>query len=183
MKKNHKLIGIAASAGLLVGIVGLAGAPAGAAPSGDTTATFTITGGSLDVTVPATSNFGSTPAGAQDFSASLGTVSVSDTRGSMDASWTASVTSTDFSTGGGTPAETVLSTGVGYDSGSATATTGDGTFTPDGTDNLDPGGDDAFTHVGGTGVNTASWNPTITLHLTDQKVVGVYTGTITHSVA
>jgi hypothetical protein len=74
-------------------------------------------------------------------------------------------------------------------SGLATATTGNGTFTPGqaasaAADALSsvttlP----AFTHSGGTGDNTGTWNPTLNINPPLDSVAGSYTGTVTHSVA
>ncbi|MET0458757.1 MAG: hypothetical protein ABW195_05900, partial [Ilumatobacteraceae bacterium] len=52
--------------------------------------------------------------------------------------------------------------------------TGTGTFTP-------ASALGAVAWVGGNGVNTTTWNPTITLTLRADQVAGVYAGTITHS--
>lgn len=94
-----------------------------------------------------------------------------------------------FAVTAGTPPETVLAAEVDYWSGPATATTGDGTFNPaqatagaaQPLDNVAPL--PAFAHVGGTGNNTASWNPGIVVHVPLDSQGGTYTGTVTHSVA
>jgi hypothetical protein len=95
------------------------------------------------------------------------------------------VISTDFTTPGGGPERTVPATNVTYASGSATTTTGNGTFTPSGPaaalNNTTPLV--AFTHTGGTGNNSAAWNPTLNIHVPLASVAGTYTGTVTHSVA
>ncbi|MFY1674789.1 hypothetical protein ACN27G_33445 [Plantactinospora sp. WMMB334] len=174
------------SAALLA--AGLIAAPAAAAPTGDTDVTFEILAGTLDITVPATADLGT---GSPDsaIEGQLGAVTVTDDRASDDASWTATVTSTDFTTGTGTASETILASEIDYWSGAATATTGNGTFTPgqanagaaaplDTTTPLT-----AFTHAGGTGNNSASWNPTLVVNVPLDNVAGVYTGTVTHSVA
>jgi hypothetical protein len=161
--------------------------PASAAPTDDTVVTFEITAGSLDITTPATADLGDVAAGAASVSGQLGPVTVTDTRGALNASWVATVSSTTFTTGAGTPAETIPPSEVNYSAGAATSTTGDGTFAPGvpgaggGPDLTDPR--TAFTHTGGTGNNSATWNPTITINLLPSAVAGTYTGTITHSVA
>ncbi|WP_247662962.1 hypothetical protein [Micromonospora sp. U21] len=121
----------------------------------------------------------------------LGDVAVSDTRATgADASWTASVISTDFTTGTATATETVLATQIDYWSGTATVgPAGTGTFTPgqanagaaaalDNTTALT-----VFTHTGGTGVNSVSWNPTLDVNVPAANQSGTYAGTVTHSVA
>ena len=161
-------------------------ASATAAPSGTTTATFVVTGGTLNITVPATANLGSWGPGTS-LSAQLGAVTVTDTRALLDASWSASALSTAFTTGGGTTAETVPAANVHYWSGAATATTGNGTFTPGQATAANAVAIDtaatAFDHVGGSGANSAAWNPTLVIAVPAAAVAGTYTGTITQSVA
>lgn len=173
------------SSGLaLAGITGSAG-PAGAATTGDTTATFTITAGALAVTVPsstvalATVNTGAATAAGQ-----LGGVTVADTRGALVNSWTATVSSTTFVLPGATPTanETVAVNQIAYSSGAATASSGLGAFVPGVLANgALPG--TAGTHTGFAGNSSSTWNPTLTLTLLSSQVAGTYTGTITHSVA
>ncbi|MDQ7909234.1 hypothetical protein RB614_32405 [Phytohabitans sp. ZYX-F-186] len=163
--------------------LGLFAAPAAAAPTGDTTASFTVAAGTLDVVVPATATIGSGGAPGTSISGSLGSVSVDDTRAAADASWTVTVTTTAFTTGGGTASETVAATDVDYASGPATATTGTGTFTPTGAAAPIGTGITAFSHTGGTGNNSAAWNPTLNVNVPLANVAGTYTGTVTHSVA
>lgn len=145
-----------------------------------TSSTFALTGGSLSITQPGTASLGSAPTGSLTLSGSLGSVSVTDTRGNLTATWTASVSATNFTTGGATQYETVTNGSIAYSSGTAT-TTGLGTFTPGLLTGLSAQG----TAGGwvGTGNNTATWDPTITFTLSPSQVAGTYTGTITHSVA
>ncbi|OZV79740.1 hypothetical protein CA850_16860 [Micromonospora echinospora] len=171
-----------------VAAVGLGATPAAAAPTDSTTVTFEILAGTLDIDAPTTADLG-TGAPGGTITGSLGPVTVTDSRGATDASWVASVTASVFQTGGGTPPETVLPEEIDYWSGPATATTGTGTFTP----GQATAGDAeplssvtpvvAFTHTGGTGGNTATWNPTLIVNVPLDSVAGVYTGTVTHSVA
>jgi len=160
-------------------------APAHAAPV-DTTTTFNVSGGALGITVPSTASLGAGAPGTS-ISAQLGAVQVTDGRALLTAGWTASVSSTSFTTGGATTAETVPSTAVSYWSGTATASTGVGVFTPGQataalaqTLNVSR---TAFTLTAGTGNNTATWNPTLVVALPAAAVVGTYTGTVAHSVA
>jgi hypothetical protein len=168
--------------------VGYAAAPAAAAPSDSTTVTFDIGAGTLDIDAPASSALGSgSPGGVID--GALGPVTVTDGRASADASWVASVTSTNFVTGTGTPSEVILASEVDYWSGPATTTTGNGTFTPGQATLADRAPLDnaipltAFTHVGGTGDNTAVWDPSLSVNVPLDSEAGTYTGTVTHSVA
>ncbi|BCB83856.1 hypothetical protein Psuf_011690 [Phytohabitans suffuscus] len=169
-------------AGALLAL-GLIAAPAAAAPTGDTTTTFSVLAGTLDVVVPATSTVGTGGAPGTSIAGQLGTITVDDTRAAADASWVTTVTSTDFTTGAAGASETVPATDVDYSSGPATATTGNGTFTPSGAAAPIGTGITAFTHAGGTGNNSAAWNPTLTVNVPLANVSGTYTGTVTHSVA
>ncbi|MEV6862025.1 hypothetical protein AB0M44_13615 [Streptosporangium subroseum] len=156
--------------------------PAAAAPTGDTIVTFEITAGTLDITVPATADLGAVAAGATSVSGQLGAVTVTDTRGALDATWTATVSSTSFTTGGATAAETIPASAVTYTPGAATATSGTATFTPGTAADLATP-ITAFSATAIVGNNSATWNPTITVALPPAAVAGTYTGTITHSVA
>ncbi|MDT7545736.1 MAG: hypothetical protein QOE99_1846, partial [Actinomycetota bacterium] len=112
---------------------------AGDVCTGSTVATFTLTGGALQISVPA--GDATTPdtlggatgvAGTStSVTGSLGNVSVNDQRAALTAAWTVSAASTNFSnitTGGTTAPETVLNAAVGYNPGTALAavTTGTG---------------------------------------------------------
>ncbi|MEU4234539.1 hypothetical protein AB0F17_60565 [Nonomuraea sp. NPDC026600] len=160
---------------------GLAATTALPALADDTTVTFTITGGTLTINAPASSNLGSVVSGTASVSGQMGAVTVTDDRGGLSSTWSATVTSTDFTTGGATAPETIPNINVSYSPGAATNTTGTGTFTPG------PGGivnvpRVAFTGADLVGDNTATWNPTLTVTIPAGKVAGVYTGTVTHSV-
>ena len=166
---------------LAVGASALVFAAPGASAATGTTATFTLSGGSLSITQPSTAALGTAATGALTLSGSLGSVSVSDGRGLLTATWTATVASTSFTTGGGTTYETVAGSSIAYGAGTATATSGVGAFTPGVLTGMGTSGTaGSWT---GTGNNSASWNPTITFTLSPSQVAGTYSGTITHSVA
>jgi hypothetical protein len=140
----------------------------------------------LLISSPETANLGSADPGTTA-SGELGAVTVTDTRAALTATWTATVSATSFTTGGGTPAETIPASAVTYWSGPATATIGVGTFIPG-----QPNADDAtsltesataFTLTEGTGNNSATWDPTLVVSVPSSGVAGTYTGTVTHSVA
>jgi uncharacterized repeat protein (TIGR01451 family) len=147
---------------------------------------ITITAGVLMITVPASTALpGASPGGAT--SAQLGTVTVTDLRGMATASWTATVTATNFVTGGGTAPETIPLAQTTYWSGPVTATTGTGTLTP-GQPNAAAAVNltlsrTAFSRTGGSPANSASWNPTLSVSVPAAAVAGTYTATITHSAA
>jgi hypothetical protein len=150
-------------------------------PSVDTTTTFDVSSGLLTVTAPDTASLG-TGAPGTTISGSLGTVTVNDNRALLSASWTATASASNFTTGGGTANETVPATDIRYTVGTITDT---GTITTAGT-NLTPmttADQTVVTGSAGDGDNAASWNPTLAVAVPGTTVTGVYSGTITHSVA
>lgn len=143
----------------------------------------------LAITVPSTSDLGTVASGTTTRSASLGTVTATDT-GVLFVllpSFTASVSSSNLTTGGATSAETIPKANISYWSGPATATTG--------SQNPVPGQANAAAAVSLSAPRTAfsssglvltittSWKPTIIITIPAAAVAGTYTGTITHSVA
>jgi len=147
---------------------------------------ITIAAGPLTITVPSGAALPSASPGGTT-SAQLGTVTVNDLRGMATASWTATVTATTFVTGGATPPETIPLTQITYWSGPGTTTTGTGTFTP-GQANRAAAVNltvprTVFTLTAGSSVNSAAWNPTLSVSVPAAAVAGTYTATITHSVA
>ncbi|MFI6449494.1 hypothetical protein [Kitasatospora sp. NPDC050543] len=173
---------VAAGAAMVVAVAGVASA----AP-GDTTVTFSVSGGSLAISVPGPAGLGSGSPGSS-VSGQLGSVTATDTRALLAAAWTASVTSTSFTTGGATSAETVPTSAISYWSGTASPTpTGVGTFTPgqatsSQAQTLDSSRT-AYSLSAGTGNNTATWNPTLVVAIPAGAVNGIYTGTVTHSIS
>jgi len=157
-----------------------------AAPAADssssTSVTFTVTVGALSITAPISSNLGSGAPGTTIGPTAIGPVTVTDNRAALGAVWTATASSTDFTTGGGTGPETIPATDATYTAGTVTAT---GT--------VSAAAQPAFalsgapqTAVVGTGINgnnTATWNPTISVAVPASAVGGIYTATLTHSVS
>lgn len=147
-----------------------------------TNTTFTLAGGNLSITVQdtATLSIGASALIMPDASGQLGSVTVNDLRAAANASWTASVLSSAFTNG----TTTVAPTGVSYNSGAATGTTGSGTRTVNsGTFVDDETEMTAFSLSDGVGNNSTTWNPTVTVDLPNDATAGEYSGTITHSVA
>jgi hypothetical protein len=179
MRKQLVALAIAGTAA-----AGLFAAPA--AQAADTSTTFVLSSaGGLSISVPASTALSAgTATNAGTLSAQLGAVSVTDARGGLLGAWTASVTTTDFTTGTATADETIANDNVSYTAGAATATTGVGVFTPG---QLVPASlADPVTAFAGTaliGNNSATWNPTITITIPASAVTGTYAGTITHSAA
>ena len=116
MRKRLALALSLASAGSMV----LLAAPADAAQG----VTFTLTAGALNVSDPADTSLGSVATGTASVSSTLGNTSVTDNRGALLGTWTASVTSTDFTTGAATADETIGKALVSYASGASTASSG-----------------------------------------------------------
>jgi hypothetical protein len=166
---------------------GLLAAPQ--AHAADTTTTFVLSAaGGLSISVPASTQLSAgTATNAGTLTAQLGAVSVSDLRGSLLGAWTASVTSSDFTTGTATAEETIAKANVSYWSGAATAATGIAVATPGQLTvaQAQPlsASRTAFAATATVGNNSSTWNPTIVVTVPSTAVVGTYSGTITHSAA
>ncbi|MEK8104141.1 hypothetical protein NKG94_01575 [Micromonospora sp. M12] len=123
----------------------------------------------------------------EGISGPLGTVTVIDDRAQLAASWVATVIASDFTTGGATPEETIPASTIDYWSGPATENVGTGVLVPGQPTAAEAvplaERQTAFSRTTGDGLNRASWNPTLTVGLPQSTVAGVYTGTVTHSVA
>ncbi|MEU9889816.1 hypothetical protein [Sphaerisporangium sp. NPDC051011] len=192
---SARRLGIACSgvASLVAVLMAALPARAGTCPASTTcptTVNFTVTApDGLTISVPnGPVSVGSGAPGGQ-ISGQLGSIAVSDERAALTATWTASVIAATggFTTGGGTAPETIPNSDVLYWSGAATATTGSGTFVPGqanaaAAQSLDTSRT-AFSKTSGSGVNSATWNPTIVVNVPAGAVAGVYTGTVDHSVA
>jgi hypothetical protein len=182
-----------ASTGVLAGTPTVAGTfsfTVKVTDAGNQTATeatsIVVAAGVLTITVPSSASLPSVSPGSTT-SAQLGTVTVTDNRGTANASWTATVSATTFTTGGGSAAETIPLSQITYWSGPATGTAGAGTFTP-GQANAAAAANltvsrTAFSLATGSSVNSASWNPTVSVAVPRSAIGGTYTATITHSVS
>ena len=137
----------------------------------------------LSITTPGPVDLGAAPPGGT-ITAQLGSVTVSDTG---YASWTATVTATNFTTGNGTPAETIANSAVSYWSGPATTQTGTATVTPGQATaaqaQLLAASGTAFSQQSGGITTSVTWNPTLIISVPASAVAGNYTGVVTHSVA
>jgi hypothetical protein len=151
------------------------------ADSGISTATVTVTGGSLSITVPIDAgNLGTrtNSVSGGTISGPLGQVVVSDARSAAAGSgWVTSVISSAFTPPAG-PA--IAASAVSYTAGTITKV-GTATYTAN-----DPGAltgvSAAVTATGITGDNAATWNPTIHVAVPGGMAAGIYSATITHSV-
>ncbi len=174
--KRMRALLLAGAAGMLM--LGLAGP----APAAETSATVTVTGGALSITVPVSAgNLGTrenTVSGGT-ISGPLGEVQVSDARAAAAGSgWIATVISTAFTPPSG---PTIGAAEVGYTAGAITKV-GTATFTANNPTNL-TGVVAAVTATGITGDNSATWDPTINVFVAGGMAAGVYSGTITQSVS
>jgi hypothetical protein len=152
-----------------------------------TTTTFTLTGGALSISAPGSASLGSAATDAGTITASLGSVTASDGRGALAGSWTATALSSAFTTGGQTANETIAATNASYWSGALTSVSGTAVRVPGqllvanavAIDTAKTAASASAT----VGNNVTSWSPTLIVALPAQSVVGLYTGTITHSIA
>ena len=138
----------------------------------------------LSITVPGSKNLGSTSVASSTQSAQLGTVTGTTTIG---LAFVATVTATNFTTGGGSANETISKSQIYYWSGSSTGTTGVLLTNVPGQANAGLAvpltvGVTAYSASGALAFSV-SWNPTIVVHIPANAVAGTYTGTITHSIA
>jgi hypothetical protein len=154
---------------------------ASAAGSGSTPVTIQVTSGTLDITVPAgpvSLGTVAASASAQTVSSQLGNVEVIDSRGG-DTGWTVTANGTDFT---GPQNISVSAPGSSSYTTPAATVTGTADVTPSNLNPLYPPGP-VQTATGVSGVNTATWNPTISVTLPANAESGTYSSTITHSVA
>jgi hypothetical protein len=161
---------------------GLAGVPVHPAAASSAAATATRAGRAvqdlttLAISVPAGADLGTAVAGATSISGNLGDVTVT---AAGTGSWTATVTSTDFSNG----ASTIPAANIHYSTPVAT-TTGNVVLGPPASATLSNSVSQTVqTAVAVAGDTTATWNPTLTVTLPPSLTLGTYTAIITHSVA
>jgi hypothetical protein len=174
-QKALRAVGAFAVFGALGLATALPATPAGAA----TPASFTLTAGALSISSPTVGvSLGSqvASANATTMSGQLGTVSVTDQRGGTT-TWTASVISTAFTPTAG-PADPASN--VSYAAGTITDSS---TVVATAVAASDLTGVSTVVTGASTGISTATWDPTITVIVPADFAPGVYTATITHSVA
>jgi large repetitive protein len=143
--------------------------------------TIGIIAGPLSITAPANAALGAaTPGGT--IQNNLGTIQVTDGRG-FGADWTASVSSTDFTTGGGSPTETIPASDATYTiTGLATAT-GPAAFTNVTTVDLSGTPQTVVSATNVEGDTAVTWDPEIHIAVPAGAIGGTYSATITHSVS
>lgn len=175
MRKQLVALALAGTA-----LAGMFAAPA--ANAGETATTFTLTAGALSVSAPVSKDLASAAAGAASLSATLGTVTVSDGRGALAGTWSASAASTDFTTGTGATLRTIAKASVSYLAPLPTTVSGTVVPATTGLQTLDAA-KAVVTAATITGNNVVSWDPTVTVTLPADATAGSYAGTITHSIA
>lgn len=140
----------------------------------------------VSINVPSTTSLGSASPGATSISGQLGLVTV-NASGLVAPNFTASVSTSVFTTGAGGVNETIAKSAVSYWSGPATVAVGTLSTTP-GQANAGAAQSlstsrTAFSAVGLLLTIQVVWNPTVVITLPSNAVAGTYSGTITHSVA
>ncbi len=165
-------------------VLGLAGAIAlaGPASAADTPVTVEVAGGDIGISSPAAAavlpgvDAGTT---AQDVSVAIGAVELSDLRGGEEG-WTVTVVATAFAG----PVSTTGAPVPVYTSYTAADATVDGVATVTGTDLTSTLATAAAVEVATavTGVNGATWTPTVGVSVPAGTLAGSYSSTITHSV-
>jgi hypothetical protein len=155
--------------------------PASATAPGASTASITVLGGALSISVPTDAGVLGTrtnSVGGGTISGPLGQVQVSDARSAAAGSgWVASVISSAFTPLTGTA---IAASAVSYTAGTITKV-GTATYTANDPGNL-TGVSPAVTATGITGDNSATWDPTITVAVPGGMAATSYFATITHSV-
>jgi uncharacterized repeat protein (TIGR01451 family) len=152
-----------------------------ASPGPGCTATTAITAGTLSITAPASVSLGSAPPGGA-INTALGTVQVTDNRG-FGAGWTATVSGTAFTTGNGTPAETIPPSDADYDITGLSQTTGSATFTSVPTTNLATSPQAIVSATSVNGNTSAAWNPLLQMDVPGSAIAGLYIATLTYSIS
>jgi hypothetical protein len=177
------MFGIVSAAAVIGAVLIPSAASAAKGPAGgdpDTTVTFAVTSGLLTMTAPTTANLGSGAPGTT-IAGALGTTVVTDNRALLTAAWTATASSTHYTTGTATPAETIPATDVSYTPGAITTT---GTITATGfAITLSGTPQTVVTGTAGVGDNSASWDPALSVAVPAAAVTGTYSGTLTQSVS
>jgi hypothetical protein len=173
--RSRRILVVVSAFAALAATTALAVPPAGAA----TPVSFTLTAGVLAISAPTTSvSLGSQVASANQstMSGQLGNVTITDQRGGTT-TWTASVISTAFTptAGPADPASNVsYAAGAMSDSATVVATAVNAS---------DLTGVATVVTGASTGISSATWDPTISVIVPADFAPGVYTATITSSVA
>jgi hypothetical protein len=147
--------------------------------SAATPMTFTLTAGALSISTPTVSVALGTEVSSttsSTISGAIGVVTVTDQRGGVT-TWTASAIATAFTPSAG-PADPASN--VSYAAGPLTVSS---TVVATAVNATDLTGVSTVVTGASTGISTASWNPTISVVVPPNFAPGVYSATITQSVA
>jgi hypothetical protein len=149
-----------------------------ATPTPTPSPTDTSTGGNLSISAPSSISFGNVGSPSL-ISLTIGTVTVTDLRGvSGGGTWVATAVSSELAPVSGAA---ISASVVGYAAGTIATT---GTLAAVANDQMNLAGDvPVVTASAINGSNSASWTPTITVNVPAGMAVGIYSGTITQSVA
>ncbi|WP_283135811.1 hypothetical protein [Rhizohabitans arisaemae] len=177
MSVKKKVIAVSAAAAAL-----FAATPAAADTVDTTVITFLVVStGGINISAPESGSLFTTVPGGQTLG-HVGNVTVVDQRSAPSATWTATVALTDpFHTGTGASPYTIPAGNVVYHPGAAIGPV-NGPFTPGSTGTL-AGPRTAYSKAGGVGNNSVAWNPRFTVQVPNDAPFGLYSGTVTHSVA
>lgn len=178
---------------VITGLIGIGGVAApmaafAADPSpspstaADTTATLGVTGGPLTISAGTSARLDTVDAGQTSASGQLGDVTVDDQRAVYEEGWTASATSTDLANTTVLAAAAIPASALTYVPGDPTGSTGSATFQPGDGGTLDSSVA-AYSTSDEIGAASVSWDPTINIVVPANAVAGIYSGTVTHSVA
>jgi len=152
-----------------------------AAQAADTNVTFTLNGGSLTLTAPASANLaaGNLGVGGTTVSGQLGNSTVTDARGALTHTVTVTMSTTDFTTTGG---DTIAKSNATGSSGVATPT-GVAVAVPTLTGQTigAAGGATILQLTGVVGSASATYNPTVSVAVPGDAVAGDYSGTVTQT--
>jgi hypothetical protein len=160
-------------------------APGSTCPPGSSSSacsvSVSVVAGALTITVPGTASLGSSAPGTT-LTGNFGTVQVIDNRG-FGANWTATVSSSAFTTGTGTGAQVIPPADVEYLIGALVQPTGPASFSfaPDLVLNTSPQTVVSASNVQGN--TSVIWSPLLKIHIPAGAVGGTYTAVVTHSVS
>ena len=161
---------------------GAALSPAQAATTGDTTVTFAITAGSgLAVTAPGSATLTDKAAGSATTTGTLENIHVTDGRGALVASWTATVSATDF-VNQADNTQKISKANLTYTVLPGDVTTSVGTGVPVFVPGVFGTSNPAVTYAG-VGSSDVTWKAGLSLAIPATAPVGTYSATITHSVS
>lgn len=150
---------------------------AGVAQAAPTITTFTLTAGVVAIVPLPAAVLGNTAVGNTSITGSLGLVTVTDLRGSTTP-WVATVSSTTF-----TGPSSSASTAISYNAGTVTTVLGVISIPASAAVAVTGTPAAVVAPTSQLGINTVTWTPNLTVTLPQDAVAGLYTGTVTTSVA